>query len=190
MDDLTRHYYELTYRVAFMERKGEAFQSFFSDIMEKRHPADFIRVRPWGNIGDQKNDGYLRSERILFQCYAPNDLAASACIAKIDEDLNGALPHWKKHFGTWVFVHNGLSGLGPEVTAHLLALDAKHKKKFRVTQWGFEEIRQKMFGLEEPDIASLLGPAPSRHVMMNLGLDDLAPVQDCVLRRPRPMRSL
>jgi hypothetical protein len=53
MDDLTRHHYELTYKVAFWEKKTDEFQDFFSEIMEKRHPADFMRVRPWGRLGDR-----------------------------------------------------------------------------------------------------------------------------------------
>ena len=43
------------------------------------------------------------------------------CIAKIDEDFAGALPHWKEYFDQWVFVHNSKEGLGPDVTAKLLA---------------------------------------------------------------------
>jgi hypothetical protein len=75
MDVVARSHYELTFKVAFMEKKGEEFQNFFSTVMEKGYPADFIRVRPWGNAGDRKNDGYLRSQRILFQSYAPNEIS-------------------------------------------------------------------------------------------------------------------
>lgn len=185
MDELTRSHYELTYKVAFfIEKKGDAFQDFFSTLMEKRYPADFMRVRPWGNVGDRKNDGYLRSARTLFQCYAPDELKAATCIAKIDEDFSEALPYWKKHFDRWIFVHNA-KGLGPGVTEKLLELDRKHKK-IHVSQWGFEELRQKVFELRETDIASLLGPAPSRPIMMNLGLADLVPVLDQIARLPAP----
>jgi hypothetical protein len=70
--------------------------------MEKRYPGDFITVRPWGNVGDRKNDGYLRSKRMLFQSYAPNDISAAECVAKIDDDFLGALPFWQKYFGAWI----------------------------------------------------------------------------------------
>lgn len=72
--------------------------------MEKRYPADFARVRPWGNVGDRKNDGYLKSKRQLFQLYAPNELTAAVTIAKIEEDFTGALPHWKEYFDTWILL--------------------------------------------------------------------------------------
>jgi len=38
-----------------------------------------------GNAGDRKNDGYLRSERTLFQVYAPNEISANDATAKINE---------------------------------------------------------------------------------------------------------
>ncbi|MFV8751795.1 ABC-three component system protein [Nannocystaceae bacterium ST9] len=183
MDDFARHHFELSYKVAFLEKKGDAFQSFFSEIMEKRYPNDFQRVRPWGAIGDRKNDGYWRSQHTLFQCYAPNELSAKECIAKIDEDFEGALPYWKEHFGTWVFVHNSRIGLGPEVLARLRELERDHDGII-VRQWGFEELRQRLFELDEAELAAILGPAPTRRVMLELGLDDLAPVLDQIGRLP------
>src|SRR5208337_4018326 len=109
-----------------LKKRGNAFQDFFADIMEKRYPGDFIRVRPWGNVGDRKNDGYLKSERTLFQVYAPNEMAAAAAIAKIEEDFTGALPYWQQYFDKWVFVHNAYDGLSPQIVAKLLELEQKH----------------------------------------------------------------
>lgn len=183
MDELTRSYYEQTYKATFLEMKGDAFQDFFSKIMEKRYPGDFVRVRPWGAAGDRKNDGTLPSKRMIFQCYAPNELAAASAIAKIDEDFNGALAHWRKDFDTWVFVHNSRPGLGPDVTKKLLDLRSAYKG-VGVIHWGYEELRQEVFRLDEADLASLFGPAPSRRIMMDLGLEDLIPVLDTIARLP------
>ena len=70
LDSLSRHIYELRFENYYLRLRGEAFQDFFADIMEKRHPQDFCRTKPWGQRGDQKNDGYLKSKRTLFQVYA------------------------------------------------------------------------------------------------------------------------
>lgn len=183
MDELARAFYEMKFELAFATKKADEFQDFFSSIMEKRCPADFIRVRPWGNVGDRKNDGYVRSRRILFQSYAPNELVAATCIAKINEDFAGALPHWSAHFDTWVFVHNSRQGLGPDVTKVLLDLGTANAPLV-VTQWGFEELRQEAMALGEYELASLLGPAPTRPRMIALGLAELAPVLDQVSRLP------
>jgi len=184
MDHVARAFYELKFRLAFMEKKANEFQDFFSTIMEKVHPADFIRVRPWGNVGDRKNDGYLKSERTLFQVYAPNEMKVADAISKIDEDFNEALPYWKEHFDKWVFVHNSAQGLGPDVTKKLLDLDKAHP--LEVTHWGREELSRKVFELDHPDLASLLGPAPTREDMLDLGLESLAPVLDQIAAMPAP----
>ncbi len=177
MDAITRAYYEMAYKLAFHTKKADEFQDFFSAIMEKCYPGDFTRVRPWGNVGDKKNDGYLKSKRMLFQVYGPNDMEAAKTISKIDEDFNGALPHWQAHFSTWVFVHNSASGLGPDVLKKLLDLETA-TLGLTVTNWGYEELRQETFALEEAELASLFGPAPSHQGMVNLGLAELAPVLD------------
>jgi hypothetical protein len=184
VDNVARAFFELKLENAFLKKKGNEFQDFFSTIMEKRYPADFVRVRPWGRTGDRKNDGYLRSQRTLFQVYAPSELRASEAIAKIDEDFNGALPHWEEHFDKWVFVHNSQQGLGPDVTAKLLELDQQHE--LEVTSWGFEELRQEVFKLVHDDLASLFGPAPTRKDMVELGLEALAPILDQVAVMPVP----
>jgi hypothetical protein len=59
LEELTTAYYESQFRLRYVESKGDGFQSFFSTIMEMRYPGDFVRVRPWGKLGDHKNDGYL-----------------------------------------------------------------------------------------------------------------------------------
>ncbi|MCU0659087.1 MAG: hypothetical protein MUF64_28685 [Polyangiaceae bacterium] len=182
MDDVARAFYEIKFELAFEKNKADEFQNFFSSIMEKRYPADFGRVRPWGNVGDRKNDGYLRSQRILFQVYAPNEIDSATCVAKIREDFAGAFPYWREHFDSWVFVHNSRAGLGPDVTKILLELGATHPVS--LTQWGFEELRQQVMALKEGELASLLGPAPTRLGMVSLGLEDLAPVLDHIVRLP------
>src|SRR3954471_14061066 len=108
MDVYARSWFQIRFQNKFIRLKGNAFQDFFADIMSRRYPNDFIRTRPWGAVGDRKNDGYLRSERTLYQVYAPNEMTASAAVSKIQEDFNEALPHWEDFFNKWIFVHNAL----------------------------------------------------------------------------------
>lgn len=114
MDRIQQLNYEKDFRIAFLESKGDAFQRLFEKLMSKAHPNDFMACRPWGNVGDRKNDGYLPSARILFQIYAPNEMSAAEATKKIDEDFEGAKEHWEKYFDEWNFVHNAPDGrLGP-----------------------------------------------------------------------------
>ncbi len=185
MDQFTRAFYELKFRNAFLENRGEAFQDLFSSIMEKRHPNDFIRTRPWGNQGDRKNDGYVRSTRTLFQVYAPNEVEETKTLAKIDEDFAGALLHWSDHFDTWVFVHNSMQGLGPGVTKKLLDLDSGNQN-VRVRSWSFEELRRVVFELAFPELTSLLGPIPSRTDLLDVQFPEVEMVLRTLETRSTP----
>ncbi len=182
MDQLRRSYYEVVFENVYLKKKGNAFQDFFSEIMEKCHPGDFQRVRPWGNAGDRKNDGYLRSDRTLFQVYAPNEMSASEAIAKINEDFHGAFSYWETYFDTWVFVHNSRDGLGPAIVAKLNELTTYHRS-VTVHSWGFEELRQKVFTLNAANLASLLGPAPSSKDMLDVRYDNVQEVLRHIARQ-------
>ena len=190
MDDFARAYYETRFEIRFLKERGNEFQDFFSEIMEKRYPGDFIRVRPWGDVGDRKNDGYLKSERMLFQVYAPNEMKAAKAIAKIQEDFDGALPYWERYFDTWVFVHNSRAGLGPDVTRTILDIDADNTQ-IQATHWGYEELRREVFSLSDTDLASLLGPAPTMKDMLQLGYDSLQVVLSTIAREsPLPEQDI
>lgn len=199
MEDISRDFYELKFENSYIKKTSQEFEDFFSDIMEKRHVGgDFIRVRPWGNIGDRKNDGYLRSERRLYQVYAPNEMSAADAIKKINEDFEGALPYWEEYFDNWHFVHNARNGLSPVITERILALNSE-SEDINVLHFGFEELRQKFFELSEVDIISMVGRAPNSTSFSNLGFEQfktllghlvVTDVSDDVDLRPVPVNKL
>ncbi len=172
MDDLTTAYYELRFTTQFLGTNGDSFQALFSKVMALAHPEDFIACRPWGNIGDRKNDGYLKSERTLFQVYAPNELAQTETMRKINEDFAGALLHWRTYFDKWVFVHNSTKGLPPDVLNLLLELE-KTDPGLTVTHWGLDELVLRFRRIPEDGLKSLLGHAPSSAGKLALGFEDL-----------------
>jgi hypothetical protein len=182
VDHLSRAFWEQAFELRFLRSKGTAFQEFFCSIMELGHPGDFQRVRPWGSAGDRKNDGYLRSRRILFAVYGPNEMKAREAVAKIDSDCNGAVPHWREYFDSWVFVHNSRDGLGPDITRKLGELNAAHP--FAILPWGFAELRLELFALPGADIAAILGPAPDMRTMQHVSMQDLQPLIDQLGRQP------
>jgi tetratricopeptide (TPR) repeat protein len=159
MDQQSKTFYELRFRAQFLESKAAAFQDLFVAIMSKAYPGDFIPCRPWGSIGDRKNDGYLKSDRTLFQVYAPNEMRMTDTVSKIVTDFSEALPHWHDYFDTWVFVHNAHGGLPPDVIAKLLELEQSHAP-IKVTQWGFEELLLHFRRLPADALTSLYGSLP------------------------------
>lgn len=153
-------FYELQFEKAFFRSKGMAFQDVFTSIMSKVYPGDFVTCVPWGNIGDLKNDGYLKSARTLFQVYAPATMRSAKAISKIEADFSGALLHWKEHFDTWVLVHNSREGLPPLVLQKLLDLE-RDNHPIRIDQWAFEELVGHFRKLSPEALRSLYGSPPT-----------------------------
>src|ERR1041385_4817950 len=160
MDDQAQAFYELRFQTAFLETKGAAFQDLFARVMAKAYPGDFIACRPWGNTGDRKNDGYLKSERTLFQVYAPNEMRVAEAVRKITEDFTGAIPYWQEYFDRWVFVHNASGGLAPDIIAALLELERQHVP-ITVASWGYDELLLRFRRLSLADLSSLYGALPT-----------------------------
>ena len=71
MDRVAFWWFRAQAELALHKHKATAFQDHFNDVMEAVHGTDFVRVRPAGNVGDRKCDGYLQSTGTVFQAYAP-----------------------------------------------------------------------------------------------------------------------
>jgi len=186
MDRTQQLNYEKDFRIAFLESKGDGFQRLFEKLMSKVHPNDFMACRPWGSVGDQKNDGYLPSARILFQCYAPNELTAAEAIKKINEDFEGGKEHWREYFDEWIFVHNASDGrLGPHIIKALAQL-TQDNPKIKIGHWGCEELLAKFRQLSLQDLESWFGPSLTMEANANLGFSDLAAVLSHISITPLP----
>ena len=189
MDRLQQLNYEKDFRIAFLESKGDGFQGLFEKLMSKAHPNDFMACRPWGNVGDRKNDGYLPSARILYQSYAPNDMTATEAIKKINEDFEGAKKHWEQFFDEWTFVHNSPDGrLGPHVIEALAKLK-NDNPKIKIGHCGYEEMLAKFRQLSLQDLESWFGPSITMEANINLGYSDLKAVLTHISVTPAPKTS-
>jgi len=191
MDQVTRAFRDLQLRVALFERRGKAFQDFFSEILELRHPGDFQRVCTWGNIGDRKCDGFRSSDKTLFAVYAPDpgeNVTLAEWIKKIDDDFRGTLPFWNTQFDRWTFVHNREEGLPPDVLAKLNALQAEFPKLV-IGRVGPAEIRQTALSLDASKLESLLGPAVSSADFACVGFEQIRVVVETVAKQPVPPPS-
>ena len=185
MMNLQQANYELRFEVAFRSAKGDAFQTFFEKLMGLAYKADFMACRPWGNQGDRKNDGFLKSERRLFQVYAPNEMEAAKAIAKITEDFDGAKAYWGQYFDKWVFAHNAVDGLPPHVQRLLLEFEQANPG-IRLEPWGLEELRFIFRKLPLDDLQSWFGFVPSEETKSELGFSDLQVVIETIADRPAP----
>lgn len=194
MDSLEQAYFELKFENAYVTTKGDSFQTFFESLMTRAYKADFMPCRPWGKQGDKKNDGFLKSERRLFQVYAPNEMKAAQATKKIKEDFAGALTHWGIYFDKWVFAHNAYDGLPPHVQQEILKLELDNPGVI-IEPWGLEEFRLVFRRIERADLESWFGfIAPSAETKTKLGFQDLRVVLESIALQPsvvdRPIKDV
>jgi hypothetical protein len=183
--NLQQAFYELKFENAFLQAKGDAFQDFFEKLMGLAYKEDFMACRPWGNRGDRKNDGFLKSKRQLFQVYAPNEMRESVAISKIRDDFEGAKVHWGEHFNKWVFAHNAVDGLPPHVQQVLLKFE-KANPGIMVKIWGLEELRLVFRCLSIEDLQLWFGYAPTDEIRAKLGFKDLQLILERIAEQTVP----
>lgn len=134
------HFFEREFEIRFLKCRGAAFQDFFADLMERAYPADFQRIRPHGNTGDFKCDGYLNSRRAVYQVYGPDEIRTlSRLLQKVRTDYRGARRHWAGRMDQWVFVHNSPTGL-PAQAVQLLDDYKKEPGSPDIITWGQQKL--------------------------------------------------
>ncbi|RJX22798.1 MAG: hypothetical protein C4575_00715 [Desulforudis sp.] len=183
--DIQKAFYEQKFENEFIKAKGTAFQDLFNKLMGIAYKGDFIACRPWGNRGDRKNDGFLRTERRLFQVYAPYEMSESKAIKKIEEDFEGAKEHWGVLFDKWVFAHNAIEGLPPHVHKTLLEFQQDNPDIVLET-WGWEEFLIVFKRLKLEDLQSWFGNAPTEEAKDKLGFKDLQVILEAIEDRGTP----
>src|SRR5262249_43233823 len=149
------------FELRFLTSRGNAFQDFFSEIMENAYPADFRRIHSHGSLGDLKCDGYLESSKTVFQVYGPEDkLSLQKLLKKIAEDFQGAQKNWSGRMFKWIFVHNLRLGLPAQAIQIISDLQAEHKG-VTLDSWGYPELRQVLDRIPAARLHRILGVPPT-----------------------------
>jgi hypothetical protein len=136
------------------ERFGKAFERFFQNLMCARY-IDFIDVRTHGKLGDIGADGLSLHDGKLYACYAPEVPDAAAVRAKFNDDLTKAVAKRGDHFDTFVFVHNDLRGVHPELSI-LLGQARQEHPTLRFEQRGPQHLHRELCRLERDEIIAAL----------------------------------
>ncbi|MGL5572122.1 hypothetical protein [Cetobacterium sp.] len=124
---------------------GEEFENIFVAIM-KRVNSNFLKISPYGNIGDRKNDGYIPSEGIFYQVFGPKEYTSSAVTSaktKIEEDFYTLKNHCQNNdwcsINSWNFVFNDKThGVSPILAKKVS--DLENKTGIKCNIMGIEDI--------------------------------------------------
>jgi hypothetical protein len=156
-----KYWWRIALELKLRKCSGDAFQDFFSTVMAEVHGSDFVRVRPFGVLGDKGCDGYLLSSGQVFACYGALNSdggKVSYLVKKMDDDFTKAVAAIPGIMKEWHMVHNLVDGLPVDAITKLDDLRKKDgQRKFGFV--GMERLEDLIFSLERHRIETLLGMA-------------------------------
>lgn len=145
------------------EADGQRFEDLFTKIMSYKC-RDFQPVKPYGNIGDRKNDGLIESENTYFQVYAPETVSKNINLAinKLRNDFEGLHKHWNElcEIKKFYFVLNDkYKGAPPQLHQEMLRI----KLEFNLEDakvFVAKDLDHYLFDLKDDQILSVVGHIP------------------------------
>ena len=167
-----------------LKADGQTFEDIFSEIM-KYAEADFQQIKAWGNIGDRKNDGYIKNKGIFYQVYAPEDIRKSYIniVSKLKEDFDGLKKQWSPVNEFYFVVNDKYKGVNADSEKIIQEIKISHN----LINAGFltaKDIENALFKLDDDQILSIAGFTPDPAYVKHLDFSILNEVIEHIMKLP------
>lgn len=163
---------------------GSAFEELFTQIMKYSEP-EFEQIKPWGNIGDRKNDGFIRSKGIFYQVYAPEDISKSYpdAISKLEKDFKGLSEQWSPIYEFYFVINDKYKGVHADAnqTIENIVTTNSLKKGKIITAADLEKI---VFDLPDELIFRIVSFLPDLEQIASLDFSVLTQVIGYIMKLP------
>ena len=168
---------------------GQSFENLFTEIMTYAEP-NFRKIKAWGNIGDRKNDGYIKEKGIYFQVYAPEEIRNNYpdVIKKINTDFKGLLEQWSPINEFYFVVNDKFNGVNADAEQILTAL----KHKYNLKKSGFytvDDLSKQVFTFDDDVIQKIIGFLPNTENLSNLDYSVLNEVIGHIMKLPLSVKT-
>lgn len=181
------------FKLRILEAKGSEYQRLFERVMQYRYPNDFISIKPYGNVGDRKNDGYCPSSGTYHQVYAPERPTAPrsvvAAAKKATEDFAGLKRAWDRTTPIKVFrfvFNDEYRNCPPDIAIACAALAKEHGIK--CSPLLAHHLEDEAMQLQPDQISDILqAPIPRPESIPNVDFSVLGEVIRHVLENPIPI---
>lgn len=147
----------------------QLYENLFSKVMLK-HNLNFRMIKPYGNIGDRKNDGFDKTKGVYYQVFAPENIekakTISDAVSKLREDFKGLRKHWHtlcpiKEF--YYVVNDKYKGLPPQVEQEILLLSSENTD-VNCDSFCSHNLETIFMGLSKEDITDIIGIIPNEEI--------------------------
>lgn len=177
----------IIFKLRIHEANGQAFEEIFTSIMNYSEP-DFQQIKPWGKIGDRKNDGYIPSKGIYYQVFAPEDIRKSypGVIAKLSEDFSGLVKSWNNPIEEFYFVVNdkyfGVNADSEQRLYEIVKSNNLKRGSFKTAK----DLENLLFSLDDDQIITITGAIPDPSSIKVLDYSVLNSIIQYIMRIPLP----
>jgi hypothetical protein len=192
MDSVRRFFAHQIFELQIRKAKGYAYQELFNAIMTRRYK-EFTPIRPYGNQGDRKNDGYIPTTGTFFQVYAPNNPGEKLAEAaqKAADDFAGLKAHWhsKCPIRVFRFVFNDEFGgfRGSVVPLEDALATIASTNGITATTFLAKDLEDEAFALGLDDLQLVLGMIiPEPGLIANADYSAVRDVVEYVLNAAQP----
>ena len=167
-----------------LKADGQIFEDIFSAIMNYAE-TDFQQIKPWGNIGDRKNDGYIKTKGIFYQVYAPEDIRKSYTnvVSKLKKDFDGLKAQWSTVNEFYFVANDKYKGVNADCEKIIQEIKISHN----LNDAGFltaKDLENFLFELEDDQIYLITGHIPDPANIKQLDFSILNEVIGHIMQLP------
>lgn len=164
MNDNAKAFARNMLRLRIHESDAQAYEDLFVRVMGYAEPA-FRPVKPHGNIGDRKNDGFDPTTGTYYQVYAPEDIRRTGdnALKKLRADFAGLKAFWDGLYPVRRFfyvVNDKYNGIAPDLEEALAAMRARHGLD-EARPFLAKHLEATVFSLSQDQIILIVGHVPA-----------------------------
>lgn len=163
---------------------GNAFEDLFTEIMNYAE-SGFQQIKPWGNIGDRKNDGYINDRGIFYQVFAPEDIRKSYpdAVDKLVEDFDGLRKQWSPIHEFYFVVNDKYNGINADCEKALKKIIADYNLK-NAGLMTAKDLENQLFSLSDDQIIKVVSFLPDPQSMRSLDFNVVNEVVAHIMQLP------
>lgn len=179
-------------RTKILGADGQAFEDLFTNI-QTRFNSNFRQIKPQGQYGDRKNDGYDHSAGLYYQVFAPENISkstsASDAVEKAERDFAGLKSYWDsicpiRHYR---FVLNDkYKGSFPEIEQRLSQIQKQHQL-ISSSVFLAKDLEDAAMSLNADDFYLCIGFVPIISTLHNVEFGVLGEVIEYVSQNQYPL---
>ncbi len=159
----------ILFKNRILESNGQNFEDLFVDIMTKSD-IDFQAVKAYGNIGDKKNDGFVKSTGTYYQVFAPEDIGNSKTIYdavnKLENDFRGLVSNWddvckiRKFF---FVINDKYAGIAPPILEKVIELNKSDEfSEIEIDIFSSKNLEVVFDTLDDSQVYDIVGYIPKQ----------------------------